>query len=112
MSEDPIAPRRISNRVLDVNLTGYLSLFLQGTNMTGAQPVWLEQPGSPHLYLAVFSSKERIDIFLVDYPISYDKIIHIDDGLEFISSIPREYKIIIDPYKHTNGRMRYSEVFR
>ena len=100
-------PRRLSETVKQVDISDYLSPFHNNN-----QPVFLEMPASNKLYLAVFSTKAKLDHFIRDYPISYEKIISITDGYEFIESLPGHITIVVDPYRHRNGNMRYLEIFR
>jgi len=99
--------RRLSETVKQVDISDYLSPFHNNN-----QPVFLEMAASSKLYLAVFSTKAKLDLFIRDYPIPYEKIISITDGPEFIDSLPGHITIVVDPYRHSNGAMRYLEIFR
>lgn len=100
-------PKRISDVAHEMTLTGYLSLFY-----SDQQPVLLNMDGTDDLFLAVFSTKVKLDQYLRDYPTAYDKIIQIDDGDEFLGSIPKSIRVIGDPYKHGNMKIRFMELTR
>lgn len=109
-------PKRVSNRILDIDLTGNLSPFTEDF-----QPVYLQMPGSAARYIATFTSKQTLDTFLKDYPIPYDRIIQIQHGGEFLESIPKTIEwddetldliVVVDPYKHENGKCRFKQIFR
>jgi len=96
-------PRRVSSDEFRIDVTGCLSLF-----MNNNQPAWIEIPGTTDLFLALFTTKERLDLFLADYPIAHDKIVQVEDGPEFLSSVGLSARVVIDPYKHENGRVSCS----
>lgn len=99
-------PRRVSNKVLHLDLTGAIFLWREEA------PVLTQLQRGGDLYLPLFSLKSNLDRFLKDYPIPYDRIKQVSDGPEFLSSIPPGIKVMLDPHKHENGRMRFREVFR
>lgn len=108
MRDEP--PRRITDRVLNINLTGNLAPFYNDD-----QPVLLLMGGGGgEHYLCTFTGKTRFDQFMADYPAGrvFEKVIIVDDGREFLDSIPVHIHVIVDPYKHENGMMRYQEVQR
>ena len=74
------------------------------------QPVLLGIPGSPHLYLACFSTPEKLQGTMELAGIAFDKIKQVEEGYDFFTSIPRDVKIILDPYFLPNGRIRFTEL--
>jgi hypothetical protein len=99
-------PYRISDRTLDLTITGYALLVTE----PGCQPSWLNMPGTTDLFIAVFSTKEKAIDFAMEFGVYYDNIKQITDGPDFIDSIEGKARIIVDPYSH-NGKVRFKEVF-
>lgn len=113
-------PRQISDRILDVDLTGYL---IPGT---GDGPVVLGMPGTTAQYLPIFSTLEKLQALLSEYAIDYVDVKTIDDTQEFLRTLPPtadvmingklvetvELRLIVDPHKHENGLLRFTEVLR
>ena len=99
-------PRRISDRILNLNINGYALLVTE----PGCQPSWLNMPGTDDLFIAVFSTKEKATDFATEFGIGYDNIKQITDGADFIDSIEGRARIMVDPYSH-NDRMRFKEIF-
>lgn len=97
------APRKVSDRRVDVVIDGYLTAFVNG------RPFALAMPGTPDVFIAVFSTKEKLEALFRDYDLKYDSIKQIENGREFLDSVIAHYRVAIDPYKHTNGRLRYVE---
>ena len=78
------------------------------------QPVWIEIPDSPHRYLPIFDTQRELVHVLAKAGIRYEKIKRIDDGREFLESIPRRWmgqdvKIITRIRFMPDGRLRYFE---
>jgi hypothetical protein len=101
------APKPTGN-VHEVTLTG--KLFPWDNHMN--QPVLLAMPGSEFNYLPLFSTVDALRELMERANVPFDKIKHVDDGPEFMSSIPLHIKLICDPYFLDNGRVRFTEVFR
>jgi hypothetical protein len=68
--------------------------------------------GSDVLYLPVFSSEKQLREVLAKGRVPFDKIKHIDDGPEFMDSIPVEVIIIKDLYFTEEGKVRYTQILR
>lgn len=78
-------------------------------------PVFVSMPGSDALYLPVFSKVEDLRPFLLRAQIFYLRIKQIQNGDEFIESLPRtdgvqEIKVILNPYYTPEGRVRFVEL--
>jgi hypothetical protein len=104
MTDSPAFWRR-SDRVLSLNLSGYL--FLVYTD--DEQPVL--GPMGDTYFLPVFSTKEKLDAYIpVFAPKSPTKIKQITDGKEFVDSIHEGgVRIMVDPYI-CNGNIRFTMV--
>lgn len=81
------------------------------------QPVLLNMPGSPYNYIALFSTKQKLDQMMQDAEVPFDGIKRIDDGVEFVQGLTESgpeaaasLKIILDPYFTEQGRVRFTEL--
>lgn len=104
------APKRISDRVLHLNIDGYL----MPVDVRG-QPILLEIPGTPDRFISIFSTEVKLDAMFETYGLSYSWIKQIQNGPEFLASLNENIlsfhlRVAIDPYKHENGRVRFVEV--
>jgi len=109
---DP-APRRISDREVPINLTGYFMPMIEPN-----VPVLLGMPGTDDLFVAVFSTEKKLRSTMRIFKIGYQRISKVTDGKDFIADIEatnqsggRSYRIriAIDPYRGPNGRLRFVE---
>ena len=96
-------PAYIGDRLKEVDVTGYLFPWNAG------QPFFLKIEGSDSTYIPVFENKEKLDDAMDGIP--YQKVKKIDDGWEFLDSIPLEYTVIVNLVK-TEGKCRYTQIFR
>lgn len=94
-----------TGRYRDVSLTGCLIPW------KGGQPVFMSMPGSPLSYLATFTTEAKLRAVMVEIGIEIDSIKNIDDGTEFLSSIPLDVPVIIDPHR-VGDKTRWTEVKR
>jgi hypothetical protein len=104
----PFAPRAKSDELKDVVLTGKLMPWRDG------QPVFLALTLSDHLYLPLFSTLEEMESVLEGVA-EFDKAKVIEDGDEFICSLPRmvglqQLKVILNLRPQPDGRLLYTEV--
>ena len=97
-------PSYIGDRLKEVDVTGYLFPWNAG------QPFFLKIEGSDSVYIPVFADKDKLDHAMDG--IQYEKIKKIDDGGAFLDSIPVEYIVIIDLKKTSDGKCRYTQIFR
>lgn len=80
------------------------------------QPVLLSMPGTEDLFLATFSTPEALDLFRDMKVVRYARVVQVEDGREFLDSIPREIRVIVDPRPHDDpakraaGAIRFTEV--
>ena len=103
---DARAPRPTGAPVRAVELTGKLFPWSQ------EQPVLLQMPGSSALYLPCFSSAKGLREVLGRSRVGFGSIKQIDDGREFLSSIPGAIVVIVDPRYTEQGRVRFTQVLR
>jgi len=110
MTTEEEGPKRITDRVLELNLTGHLMPVDENQ-----QPVLLHMVGAgADLFLPVFSTFEKLVAGMELARTPYHKIKQIVDGLEFLESLEEnetKLRVIVDFYKHENGRIRFQEVF-
>jgi hypothetical protein len=104
---EQFAPRRTGKPAQAVDLTGMLIPWGQDD-----QPVFLNMPLSTKLYLPCFSSEDLLVSSLAGVP--YEKIKQIDDGREFLSSVPSAIAVIVDPQygDEPGGLVRFTQVLR
>lgn len=108
MDTDP--PKRVSDRIHDLNIDGYL-MAVDSVD----QPILLGMPGTEDKFVAVFSTKEKLEALHDEYAIGFTRIKQIDDGPDFLDSLkenllPFRLRVAVDAYKHENGRMRFLEI--
>lgn len=79
----------------------------------GNQPVWLTMPGSPILYLPVFSTEYQLRETMSKAGVFFQSIKQIEDGPEFLQSVvdaKEQIAVIVDPYFLPNGRVRFTQI--
>ncbi len=101
------APRSTGKAPEEIILTGKLVPF-----MADEQPLFLNMPLSPHDYIACFATENALRSFMARAKVAFDKIKHIDDGTEFLVSIPHEVVVIVDPWWTEQGTVRFHQLFR
>lgn len=80
--------------------------------MCGNDVVCLQMVGSPYTYCAIFSSREKFDQGMKDFPdpfadVDGSKIIV--EPTEFIDSMTEhQITVILNPYITAEGKVRYS----
>lgn len=104
MSDDTPPPAFIGDRLKEINITGYLFPWNNG------QPFFLKIEGSSSTYIPVFEDKNKLEEAMDGIP--FQKIKRIDDGGEFLDSIPVEYTVIVNLRKSSDGKCRYTQIFR
>ena len=111
MSED-FAPRPTGKPVEEVTLTGMLLPWKAG------DPVLLRMPACDDEFLPLFTREEDLREVLRQAGASFDSIKQVDDGREFLDSLPlmtgssRLLRVITNPRIVEQGRVRFVEVFR
>lgn len=108
MTDEIEGPKPTGRLPQDVTLTGAL------LPMHGDEPILLEMPGSPYLYLAVFSTTEKLACACADWPTVYgdvDRIVVVTDAHDFIESTSQLLTVILDPWLNPeNGRCRFLQI--
>lgn len=107
------APRRISDREVPVNITGYfMPTHARNT------PVLLGMPGTDDLFVVVFSTEEKLAALMAAFDIAYARIAIVTNGRELLDEIeernrtgdrPYRVRLAVDPYKTEEGRVRFTE---
>lgn len=117
-SEESSTPavRRTDKPEEVMDLTGYLFPHI-GAKGDLVSPAFLTIPGSDALYLACFSSVERLQDMMKRLSITYAGIKAIYNGKEFIAGLPEEVSgsrlaVICDPYFTPEGKVRFIEIVR
>jgi Family of unknown function (DUF6884) len=74
------------------------------------QPALLGMPGTEALYLPVFSTLEKLAATMRRAGVAYAKVKHIDDGAEFLASLPPEVIVIHDAWFTLEGKVRFLQL--
>jgi hypothetical protein len=107
------APRRISDREVSIEITGYF-MPTRAPNV----PVLIAMPGTDDLFIAVFSTEEKLAEMMGASRIEYARVSIVDDGRDLVDEIqamneaggrPYRLRLAIDPYRTDDGRVRFSE---
>ena len=101
-------PRPVGTPPKEVTLDGALLAF------TGDEPVMINVHGSDAIHLPCFSDEENLLRFMVS-TLEESEVVHskaISDQDEFLSSLPKEVIVILDPEFEPDGRVRYTEILR
>lgn len=107
MAEEHFAPRSTGKAPVDIDLAGQLTPFYDN-----GQPVLLNMPKSPHLYLPCFATADELRSAMGRAGVAFDRIKQIDDGPDFLASIPTSI-IVITGLRFTDGGLvRFHQVFR
>lgn len=115
-SAPSLAPRRISDREVPIDITGYF-MPTHAANV----PVLIAMPGTDDLFMCVFSSEEKLAATMASFAIDYERVALVTSGSELLAEIketnvqggrPYQLRIAIDAYKLDNGRVRFVEPLR
>ena len=104
-----VPPRQVSGPKT-VTLSGKLLPF-QGKE-EGAQPCLLKVFGSTSTYLPCFDTPEQLRFVMEKVGIANFVIKKIDDGPEFLKSIPKDVKIAVNFHDTPEGKIRWTEIQR
>lgn len=99
-------PRRTEKSPEDVVLTGLLFAWRNG------QPVLVHVIGSLQFHLFLFDSAEKLREELASIGAAFDSIKQVDDGPEFLASIPPEIVVALNLHHTKEGKVRYTQVLR
>ena len=73
-------------------------------------PVLLGMPGTDAHYLPVFSTIDKLRATMGRAGVSFAKVKQIDDGAEFLASLPREWIVIYDAWFTLEGKVRFTQL--
>jgi len=110
MVDSELPPRPTGHPPEEVTLTGKVFPWEDGC------PVFLRIAGSPFRWLPCFSDASKLRGFLEQCGVSHERIKVIDDHRGFIESFPRkrsdgmEIRLMIDPHRTEEGKIRYLQV--
>lgn len=105
--KEVVAGPRPTGRRVEVTLTGMIFPWT-----AEGQPAFLRVPGSSALYLPLFSDPTMLKIVMDGTSTPYVKVKKIDDGFEFLDSIPKDIRIMVEPWFTPEGRVRWTEIER
>ncbi len=98
-------PPKPTGKISQVTVIGSLIPWQRG------QPVFMTVPGSPHTYLPIFSTEEKLRQVMQEISITGYSIKQIDDTDEFLSSVPQHIPVIVDPHR-VGDKTRWTELSR
>ena len=107
------APRRISDREVPLQLTGYFMPLAEP-----GMPVLLGMPGTDDLFMFVFETEENLVKVMKSIDVTYAGVVVVWSGPELLASIaetnatgdrPYRIRIAVNPYKTEDGRVRFLE---
>jgi hypothetical protein len=106
-----IPPRRINEKLHRIDLNGYLFPWQHG------QPALVMMQGSFDAFLPLFANTDALHTVMELAAVEYTAVKQIEDQREFIDSLPLylagcRLRIMVDPYRATNGRIRFKELIR
>jgi hypothetical protein len=108
-------PRRISDREVPVNITGYFM-----PTYAPNKPVLIGMADTDDMFVFVFSTEEKLAVAMADLGLEYKRVAIVPDGGELLAEImatnargerPYWLRVAVDPYKADNGRTRFAEPF-
>lgn len=110
MTINNIPPPKPVGPLRSVELSGKLLPFTEkGPN---GQPHYMMVPGSPHNYLPCFDTEKQLDTIMEKVGITNYVVKKIDDGVEFLESIPKEIKVALNFREVEGGKVRWTEIQR
>lgn len=105
MRMDNNAPKMVGE-LKTVDLADKLIPFVDG------QPHFMRVMGSPHFYLPCFDDEEQLKSTMELIGTTVYTVKKIDDGHEFLESIPEDIKIALNFRQMPNGKIRWTEIQR
>lgn len=107
MAEEEFAPRSTGKDPETISLDGCLIPYY-----ADEQPVLLNMPMSEDFYLPCFASEDELRSVMGRVGVSFDRIKQIEDGPDFLASIPASVVVITKIRFTDEGRVRFNQVFR
>lgn len=100
-----LGPRFISDKIDPLDINGYI---LAGDDHG---PMLVRMDGTEDLFIPIFSTKEKLVEFAALYELTFTRARAIEMVEAFVDGMRSAgLRIIVDPYRHENGRMRYIEL--
>lgn len=99
------APHRVSDETVSIDITGYFSPF-----RTDNQPITLSMPGTDDLFIGVWQRPEDLRDMMAYANVDYDKIVRIEDGLQFMASLRGLFRVAVNLRKKPNGKIGFFEI--
>ena len=97
--------RRISQRVEQIDINGYLSPFHFDN-----RPALLQTPYTDaDEFVLIFSTREKLDTFVRAFGLQFDKIVKLTDGQEFLASLTG-YRFMVDPVVQADASLHFYEI--
>jgi hypothetical protein len=106
-------PHRISDREVPIAVTGYFM-----PTCAPNRPVLIGMSGTDDLFIAVFSTEEKLAETMRTLGIEYARVSIVTNGSELLDDIatmnetggrPYRIRLAVDPYKADNGNVRFNE---
>lgn len=100
-------PKPVTNKKIGLNIAG--NVFPMGAD---GRPQLVCMPGTEDLFLPTFTTVEKLRAFEAAFAMRWDdaQIKQVDDGREFVLSVIGHFRVIVDPYRHESGAVRFLEV--
>lgn len=102
---DDLTPKQVGE-LKPVSLTDKLIPFI------GTQPHFMGVTGSSDLYLPCFDKQEQLEEIMEKVEITEYTIKRIENGAEFLESIPADIKVALNFRILENGKVRWTEIQR
>jgi len=103
---EPFEPRRISDKVLDIDITDHLIPWGEY-----GQPMYVNSGGNS-LFVPIFSTRDKLREVCEKFGLNYVSIKKIDDPIEFMDCFPESIRFMVDPWQTETGTVRFKEVLR
>lgn len=94
-------PYRVNDRISELDISGHVFPFFEGV------PVLAAMPGTPDLFLLIFSTSDKLRQTMRDYALPYDRIMQVEEPHDFVEwvmfsgQMPR-IRIAVDAIKVGN----------
>jgi len=75
--------------------------------MQGGQPYLVQVIGSDMTHVPLFSSKAALDLAKEEGLVAWDRIVQVNDPVEFLASIPSSIFIAFDLHRSDRGTVLY-----
>lgn len=110
MTKEIFSPRPVGTPPREITLTGKYLGWANG------MPWLMRVVGSEDYFVPLFSDSDVLRSMVAQVEDSIDTVKKVDDGLEFLDSIPEEYdgkklRVMLDP-RFVDGKVRYLEIQR